>query len=131
MSPSPILLVADDPAMRGAIAFALEIAGFDVGTYAGGEAVLAEPSLPGGACLVIDHRLPRIDAIALLRSLRARGARTPAIVITSNPTRALRHQIEEARACLIEKPLLGDALAMAIRATAGQAEAAAALSRTN
>jgi FixJ family two-component response regulator len=115
MSRNQILLVDDDPAVRSSIAFALEIEGFDVRAFESAEAVLASQSAASTSCIVVDHRLPGIDGLALLSRLRARDVRAPAIVITSNPSRSLRQKIDEAGARLIEKPLLGDTLAATIR----------------
>ena len=115
MSRSRILLVDDDPAVRSSIAFALEIDGFDVGTFASAEAVLASRGAVGSACMVLDHRLPGMDGLALLARLRADGVGAPAIVITSNPTRTLRQRVDDAGARLVEKPLLCDSLAATIR----------------
>jgi FixJ family two-component response regulator len=72
---------------------------------------LLEAELPGdAACLVIDYKLDRMTGLDALEQLRGRGVGLPAILITSyaNPqlsTRALR-----AKAQVVEKPLLGDAL---------------------
>jgi FixJ family two-component response regulator len=115
MSRSQILLVDDDPAVRSSIAFALEIEGFDVRAFESAEAVLASRGAGTTACIILDHRLPGIDGLALLDRLRAKGIGAPAIVITSNPNRSLRQRIEDAGARLIEKPLLGDSLATTIR----------------
>jgi two-component system C4-dicarboxylate transport response regulator DctD len=115
MANFPLLLVDDDPAVRSSIAFALEIEGFDVRPYASAEAVLASGRLSDADCLVVDHRLPGLDGLGLLARLRARGIDAPAIVITSNPSRRLREQVAEAGAHLVEKPLLGDALAAMVR----------------
>jgi hypothetical protein len=48
--------------------------------------------------------------------LRERGETCPAVIITSNPTRAIRQRTGKAGAVLIEKPLLTNGLTAAIRA---------------
>ncbi|MCX8474788.1 MAG: response regulator [Sphingomonas sp.] len=110
-----LLLVDDDPAVRSSIAFALGTEGFDVHAFANAEAALACERLDDMACLLLDHRLPGVDGLGLLAQLRAGAIASPAIVITSNPSRRLRQRVEEAGATLIEKPLLGNVLALAIR----------------
>jgi two-component system C4-dicarboxylate transport response regulator DctD len=117
-----ILLVDDDPSVRSAIAFALGVEGFHVGAYASAEALLSAAPATGHAGLVLDYRLPGIDGLQLLRRLRERGDRSPAIVITSNPSRRFRDLVTEAGAQLIEKPLLCDALAEALNAVAPHRE---------
>lgn len=111
-----ILLVDDDPALCEAIAFALETEDYSVRAYGSGEAALGEASPPQCDCVVIDYRLPGMDGLELLARLRTCGLRCPAIIITSNPTERLRRQVEDAGACLVEKPLLRDSLVDAIDA---------------
>jgi CheY-like chemotaxis protein len=53
-----------------------------------------------------------LDALA---RLRARNVTAPAILITSNPQRALRDAARSAGVPIVEKPLLGDALVGDIR----------------
>ncbi|MBY4636492.1 response regulator [Sphingopyxis sp. XHP0097] len=111
-----ILLVDDDPALCEAIAFALETEDYSVRAYGSGEAVLGEAARLQYDCAVIDYRLPGVDGLALLARLRTRGLRCPVIIITSNPSARMRHQAENAGACLVEKPLLRDSLIDAIDA---------------
>ena len=115
-APSPLLLlVDDDPAVLASLQFSLELEGFAVDAFASGEAVVARNKLARHACLVLDYRLPGIDGLSLLNLLRERGETCPAVIITSNPTRAMRQRTTDASAVLIEKPLLSDSLTTAIR----------------
>lgn len=110
-----ILLVDDDSAVRSSIAFALEADGFRVLSFATGEDLLAGLPVEPSQCLILDYRLPGMDGLALLRALRARDCRAPAILITSNPAPGLRLRVEQASGCILEKPLLSGSLAAAIR----------------
>ena len=110
-----LVLVDDDPAVRASLKFSLELEGFKVETFDSGETLLSQAKLPTPNCLVLDYRLPGIDGLSLLSLLRERGETSPAVIITSNPTRAMRQRTTEAGAVLIEKPLLGDSLTTAIR----------------
>ena len=125
-----IMLVDDDPSIRASIAFALGVDGFDVETYESAEEISARPGLASASCLVIDYRLPGMDGLSLLNLLRERGVTVPAVMITSNPTRLLRQGAAAAGADLVEKPLLGDGLAAAIRSlvAAGKRESGPARS---
>ncbi len=115
-APRPIvILVDDDPALRLALKFNLEIEGFDVETCESGEALLLRELPAGPACLVLDYNLPGISGLDALRQLRRRNVEMPVLVITSNPPLHLREGIRAAGARLIEKPLLGDALLGGIR----------------
>jgi FixJ family two-component response regulator len=110
-----ILLVDDDPAVRSALAFSLELEGFAVEAFGSGAELLARAPLPETGCFVLDHRLHGIDGLELLASLRGHGVVLPAVIVTSNPTRSLRERIARAGAALVEKPLLGDALTAEVR----------------
>ena len=116
LAPPPmLLLVDDDPAVLASLIFSLELEGFAVDAFDSGETVVTRNRLARHACLVLDYRLPGIDGLSLLKLLRERGETCPAVIITSNPTRAMRQRTTEAGAVLIEKPLLGDSLTTAIR----------------
>jgi two-component system, LuxR family, response regulator FixJ len=114
-----ILLVEDDPAVVNALTFSLELEGFDVCAYADGETLLASTPLPSRGCLVVDYNLPGMDGLDLLERLRAAHVNLPAILITTNPRRALRAQAAIAGVEIIEKPLLTDALRDSVRSALG------------
>ena len=113
--PPKLLLVDDDPAVRESLKFSLELEGFAVDAFDSGETVVACHMLARYACLVLDYRLPGIDGLSLLGVLREHGETCPAVIITSNPTRAMRQRTADAGAVLIEQPLLSDSLTTAIR----------------
>jgi len=113
--PARILLVDDDPAVRSALAFSMELEGFAVDAYESGAALACRTGFPAGACLVLDHRLPGLDGLDLLASLRRRGVDLPAVLITTNPRPELRRRAQAAGVPIVEKPLLGDALVDAVR----------------
>ena len=109
-----VVVVDDDPAVLGALKFALEIEGFSVADYRSGSELLAQSELPQAGCLVIDFRLPDMDGLALLGALRDRAIDLPAVLITSHPTQGLRGRAAAVAVPIIEKPLLGNALFEAI-----------------
>lgn len=111
-----ILIVDDDTAVRASLAFSLELEGFRVRTFATAEALLIG-ELPGdNACLLLDERLPGVSGLDALAQLRSRHVALPALLMTSNPSPALRAAARAAAVPIIEKPLLGEALTIAIRA---------------
>ena len=65
-------------------------------------------------CLVLDYKMPRLNGLQLLTRLGARRLDLPAILITSNPSAATRERAAEAGVAIIEKPLLGNTLSVAI-----------------
>ena len=105
-----ILLVDDDPALVSSLEFILGIEGYAVRTYGRGRELLDDKNLPERGCMVIDQRLPDIDGLKLIGALRARAVKLPAILITTNPNRALRRRAEEADVTIVEKPLITGAL---------------------
>jgi two-component system response regulator FixJ len=109
-----ILLVDDDSAVRASLKFTLELEDLEVDDFAAAEAAAEQANIQDYACLVLDYRLPAVDGLALLSLLRSRGCRSPAIIMTSNPTRKLQAAVTEADAVIIEKPLLCNALSSTI-----------------
>jgi two-component system, LuxR family, response regulator FixJ len=111
-----ILLVDDDPALCSSLEFILGIEGYAVRTYGRGRDLLNDANLPTEGCMVIDQRLPDIEGLKLIGALRARSVNLPAILITTNPNKALRRRAEEARVAIVEKPLLTGTLFQTIGA---------------
>lgn len=112
-----VVLVDDDAAVLTSLKFALELEGFTVAAYANAEDLLAEGVVGTASCFVVDYHLPGANGLELLRRLRQRGYSTPVILITSNPTRLLTSCARDAGAAIVEKPLMGDNLIDAIRAS--------------
>lgn len=109
-----VYVVDDDDAVRRALAFALDLDGFEVETFGSGEALLLHDPLDADGCLVIDERLPGISGLDTLRQLRARQVALPAIFVTSHPKPSLRQAAALAGAPIVEKPLEGETLISAI-----------------
>jgi two-component system response regulator FixJ len=110
-----VFVIDDDPGLRGALQFALEMEGFAVSAYGSGAECLAETTLPECGCLVVDFNLPDMTGLELIDSLRSRAVQLPAILITSQPSQRLLRRAAEAGLPIVEKPLLGDGLLEAIR----------------
>jgi DNA-binding NtrC family response regulator len=78
-----ILVVEDDNEERSDMAEMVAALGFQVATAADGHEALEKlASFPANAILT-DLMMPRMDGIALLKELTARGDRTPTIVLTA------------------------------------------------
>jgi two-component system response regulator FixJ len=114
-----VLVVDDDPAVRNSLRFSLEIDGYRVRLFRSDKDVLDLDELPQSACLVIDYNLPGSNGLDLIDAMRARGYRSPAILITSHPPVGVRQRAAAAGVPIVEKPLLGDALLDAIHAATG------------
>jgi two-component system response regulator FixJ len=110
-----IILVDDDRALRDSLQFALELEGFSVESFASAEDFAKRDRVAPGTCLVLDYRLPGMSGLALLVSLRDQLIDAPALLITTNPTLALRKRALELGVAIVEKPLLSDDLLNEIR----------------
>jgi FixJ family two-component response regulator len=117
-----VYVVDDDDAVRRALAFALDLDGYEVETFESGEALLLRGPLDPAGCLVIDERLPGISGLDTLRQLRARQVALPAIFVTSHPKPALGEAAARAGAPIVEKPLEGATLISAIQGLMAQAQ---------
>jgi len=78
-----ILLVEDDEDTQGYLAKALRETGYAVEATASGREGLMHALAGGFDALVLDRMLPDLDGLSLLRSVRAAGVQTPAIVLTA------------------------------------------------
>jgi len=127
MNPTPsgaVLVVDDDDSMRQAIERLLHAAGLGTRAYPSAEALLAESLVEGAACIVSDFQLPTMSGLELLAELRARGNRTPVIVVTAHDTPALRREaIRRGASAYLAKPFRGSDLLAAIEAAGPSAPA--------
>lgn len=114
LAPPTVYVVDDDDGVRRALAFALDLDGFEVETFESGEALLLRDGLDAAGCLVLDERLPGISGLDTLRQLRARQVALPAIFVTSHPKPQMRDAAARAGAPIVEKPLEAETLIAAI-----------------
>jgi two-component system, OmpR family, response regulator len=79
-----ILVVEDDDDTRDYLAKGLREAGYAVeATASGRDGLMHALGTPGFDALVLDRMLPDLDGLSLLRSVRAAGVQTPAILLTA------------------------------------------------
>lgn len=109
-----IVLVDDDAALRTALTFTLELDGFLVQCFESGEALLQGKLPAPPVCLVLDQHLTGITGIETVAELRDRHVTLPALLITSHPKPSVREAAIALGVTIIEKPLLTDALVLAI-----------------
>jgi two-component system response regulator FixJ len=114
-----LVLVADhDAAVRAALVFSLEGAGFHAHGCADGVQLLAHPWLALSICLVVDHRMPVMDGFAVLARLAARGCHVPVILMTSHSTAELRRRAATAGIqYVLEKPFFDNTMMIAVWAS--------------
>jgi two-component system, OmpR family, response regulator MprA len=83
-APRPsILVVDDDPDVRGLLAILFDREGYEVVTAIDGEAALeyAEDSRIG--LIFLDLQMPRVDGRTFCRAYRERGGRAPIVLLTA------------------------------------------------
>lgn len=112
-------IVDDEEPVRKSLAFLLAAEGFAVRVHESAGAFLKIAPGLRNACLVTDLRMPEIDGVDLLRSLRAQGIRIPAIVISGHGDVPMAVAAMKAGALdFIEKPFEDQLLVDSIRRAA-------------
>lgn len=114
-------IVDDEEPVRKSLAFLLTMEGFAVRLHDSAMAFLELAPGLRNACLVTDLRMPGLDGVELLRSLRARGIKIPAIVITGHGDVPMAVSAMKAGALdFIEKPFEDQLLIDSIHRAADQ-----------
>lgn len=110
-----IAVVDDDAGFARALSRLLRASGFDVETYASGEAFLVPRTLWQPDCLVLDIHLQGMSGLNLLRRIRELGSLTPVIFVTGSDAPEVREEAERA-GCIayLRKPVGGHALLEAL-----------------
>lgn len=110
-----VVVVNDDAAMRDALRFVLRLEGLDVQAYADGDSFLASRELARTKCLILQDRLPGMDAFDLLHQLREQELSPPVILLTSAASPALCGRAQAAGVWrVLEKPILDNRLVEAV-----------------
>jgi two-component system response regulator MprA len=78
-----LLVVDDEPPMRAALKRALELGGFEVSLAADGKEGLSSAEENHPDLVVLDILMPGVDGLEVCRTLRARGNRTPILMLTA------------------------------------------------
>ena len=78
-----ILVVDDDPGVRGALDRALRLDGYEVATAEDGPAALEALAVAPPDAVVLDLGLPKLDGLEVCRRLRAAGDDTPVLMLTA------------------------------------------------
>jgi FixJ family two-component response regulator len=78
-----VVLVIDDAVVRNALKFLLEIVGLNVRLGETLAATLAIVACGRCGCIVLDERVPAVDAVRLLEELRREALTIPVIVLSA------------------------------------------------
>ena len=78
-----LLVVDDDPALSRTLRRALGVEGYDVDTAPDGAEALQRLAASHYDAVVLDVSMPRVDGLAVCRSMRARRDSTPVLMLTA------------------------------------------------
>ena len=109
-------IIDDDEAVRDSTHALLESHGYDVREHPSAEAFLSH-SGEKADCLVVDHHMPGMTGLDLLEHLRAKGDRTPALMLTGRCDPTMEPRATRIGAKLLHKPLEADELVSWIERT--------------
>ncbi|KQP21796.1 sigma-54 dependent transcriptional regulator [Pseudorhodoferax sp. Leaf267] len=116
MTPIQVLLVEDDEDVRQSTAQALQLAGFDVESFASVEATRARIQRGAPVVVVCDVKLPGASGTDWLPQIRAVDAELPVILVTGHGHIAMAVQaMREGAYDFIEKPFTRERLAAIVR----------------
>ena len=102
--PGAVVVVDDDPAVLASLEFLLQASGYEVVPYVSPVAFLRDGA-DRAACLVVDHQMPEMTGLDLIARLRTEVRMTPALLISSAVTSALRARASEMGVLVLPKPL--------------------------
>ena len=81
-----LLLVEDDPTMQATLHRALSRRGMQVTAVGDGRSALSQWTARQPDAVILDLTLPGLDGLQVLEQARARGLRTPVIILTARGT---------------------------------------------
>jgi two-component system response regulator MprA len=112
-----LLVVDDEPPMRAALKRALELGGFKVSLAGDGAEGLSAAESVRPDLVVLDILMPGVDGFEVCRAMRARGDRTPILMLTARDAVADRVEGLEAGADdYLPKPFALEELLARVRA---------------
>jgi FixJ family two-component response regulator len=85
--PKGLLLIAvvdDDEPIRKALSRLLKASDFGVESFSSGREFLDSLAKRWPDCVVLDFQMPKFNGLDVLRELRLKGVRVPAIIITAH-----------------------------------------------
>jgi DNA-binding NtrC family response regulator len=116
MQRKPILVVDDDPSMRMALSESLMSCGHAVETAGDGMDALKKFRKGGFEMVITDIRMPKMNGIDVLKSVKAASPETPVIVITAYGTvNTAVEAMKEGAADFIMKPFSLDDLELVVK----------------
>lgn len=115
--PPTIFVIGDDDVVRDSLRALSETRRFSVEEFGSTGDFLTRRDHQANACLVLDIHMPDMTGTELLRRLRERGDRIPAVLITGRRDQVVEEQAKALGVvALLDKPVAHTALFQAIEA---------------
>jgi two-component system response regulator FixJ len=112
-----VFVVDDDEAALDSLIVLLRSEGLNPRGFSSGEAFLANLSPDARGCVISDVRMPGMDGVQLLKTLKAMGCMLPVIVITGHADVTVAVQAMKAGAAdFVEKPFESELILRLVRA---------------
>jgi FixJ family two-component response regulator len=118
-----VWVVDDAESVRKSIAAVLETANMAVCDYASAADFLADFKPGAVGCLIVDHQMPDMTGLELLRHLQAESGAPPTIVISGHGDEKLKRHVMSAGAItMLNKPVdAGELIELIERVTLNRA----------
>ncbi len=115
-----IFVVDDDPAVRDALAVVFELEGFQVATYATGDAFIDAVRDRAPGCVLLDVHMPGRSGIDILKELNADHYAAPIFIISGQGDIPMAvNSIKQGAFDFIEKPFDADTVVERVREAIG------------
>lgn len=124
MPSARILVVDDEPAIRGLVAKIIERAGLEVDTARDGAEAIEMIDRTDYAVIVVDLMMPRVDGFGVIAHVRRREGSKPAVIVATAADPVVLRRLDGTTVhSIIRKPfeidMLGDLVAAAAGSIAG------------
>lgn len=83
-TPATVFIVDDDASVRTGLSRLLRASGFEVETFASGDAFVARDRFDGTGCVILDLRMPGLSGIELQQQLATRSSDLPVIFLSGH-----------------------------------------------
>ncbi|MEK6675915.1 MAG: response regulator [Planctomycetota bacterium] len=125
-----IVIVDDEPSVLSALRARLRTDGFEVHAFSCSDELFASGFWQRAACILLDVRLPVMNGLDLLKSLRAKGCYAPIVVISAYGDASTAVQaLKDGAVDYFEKPIDAERLVRRIREVVGDRTTQGTLTR--
>ncbi|MGN1209486.1 MAG: response regulator transcription factor [Duodenibacillus sp.] len=107
MTTKPLIrIVDDDEALKASFVLLLQTMGWDVASYGDGPSFLAQDSLEGPGCVVLDVRMPGMTGLEVQQAMAERGSLLPIVFLSAHGTISMAvHTLQQGAVDFLEKPV--------------------------